>query len=53
MLAGSLIGNEPITGNGLIGGAIVVVAVWVGALSGKVPELVPTHGPNVDQNPLR
>lgn len=53
MLAGSLIGNEPITGSGLIGGAIVVVAVWVGALSGKVPELAPTHGPNVDQNPLR
>jgi len=43
MLAGWLIEGDKITVNGLIGAAIVILAVWVGALSDKPAELSPTH----------
>ena len=40
MLAGALIEGHRVSANEIIGGAIVIVAVWVGALSAKRPGVV-------------
>jgi drug/metabolite transporter (DMT)-like permease len=39
MLAGSLIQGDKVTLNGVVGGLIVIAAVWIGALSAKPAEL--------------
>jgi drug/metabolite transporter (DMT)-like permease len=53
MVAGAVIAGEPITPNGLIGGVIVIMAVWVGALSGREPERAGRPPVRQERKPLR